>query len=893
MICFRCGTDVADGTPECPNCGQRFMGGRKTFTATTTSFKALEKRKLRARQAAESLQFPIGEVINARYEIKDLVGTGPLGVVYRVHDQEIEEDVALKVIHRSLVEDLEAAEVEELCRAVRKARKLSQQNIVRLYDELIVDGQHMFTMQLLEGLTLRKVMGLRREKGQRFRLFEAEPILGQICLALGHAHRHTAHGDLKPENVLILPDVLKLTDFAMYEALPRAVFAQAQREAKVDAYLAPEILEGRSVDTRADIFSLGALLYELLTGQVYAPDAPPMTDFADEIEGDVDALEALIKQACDPDPTKRFGDVEAFAESLGTLVDAVELSSVDIEAVEELLPEEVTRKVRMRHDVVDEPADIKSTHLGMAQAAGLVAASAARAGSPAPMAEAEESFIEELGGEELDALIESSDASMGTPMVDAPAAGPMMANVDLAPPPELDLEPAAVVPAEGAATGRSASTEVTPARGVERPLPWLLESTVGFSLIVLMVVGVVGGGAWWLIRSLTSTDAPAAQVVTIGDDPDTVVRKTLTDPPSKATPEAPTVVPQPAVVADAGTVAVATPDAATVAENTPDAAPTVVAVEPPQPEPVKPEPVAPEPVAVPEPAKPEPIAAAPQVAPSKEAPDAVAATVRPASPTRRAPKPSTVKEEPPKQDPVETPKPAPKEEPVAKAPVAKAPVVEKPAPKEEPAPARRAVAEEKPSPAEEDKPAPANTDDTLQCPSEMKVVTLGGFPKKALKRGVIKGTEAVSAAKSGKAFCVDTYEYPGSGRPKTRVTFAAAKGMCASKGKRLCSGSEWKRACGAGRAYPYGGSFNPNRCNTEDDDEEERSVTSSGRFKKCRSGFGVYDMSGNVAEWTSDQRVRGGTSADADEDVSCNGSERRGGGSSSSTVGFRCCKSFE
>ena len=176
----------------------------------------------------------------------------------------------------------------------------------------------------------------------------------------------------------------------------------------------------------------------------------------------------------------------------------------------------------------------------------------------------------------------------------------------------------------------------------------------------------------------------------------------------------------------------------------------------------------------------------------------------------------------------------------------------------------------------------------------MRLVTRSGFPKGGVKGGVIQGSAAVKAAKGGAAYCVDAYEYPGRGRkPKTRVSFAAAKGMCAAKGKRLCSGDEWKWACGAGRTYPYGNSFNPSRCGTEDEDEEERAISAGGRFSRCKSRFGVYDMSGNVAEWTSDQRVRGGDAADAEEDVSCGASEGRAPGSTSGSVGFRCCQGFD
>ena len=149
--------------------------------------------------------------------------------------------------------------------------------------------------------------------------------------------------------------------------------------------------------------------------------------------------------------------------------------------------------------------------------------------------------------------------------------------------------------------------------------------------------------------------------------------------------------------------------------------------------------------------------------------------------------------------------------------------------------------------------------------------------------------EAVAAARAGKAYCVDRYEYPGrkGARPTVSVNFNTAKSMCGRAGKRLCADKEWRRACGG--AFPYGRRFDANRCNTEDDDGEERSLSAAGAFRRCKSGWGAYDMSGNVAEWTADQTVRGGDYAASDEDAACSAGGRRGAGSSRSSIGFRCC----
>src|SRR5438477_12523500 len=107
--------------------------------------------------------------------------------------------------------------VEEL----HKAQRLAHPNIARIYEAGDDNGRPFVAAQYLEGLTLRRIMDLRRQKGQKFTLQEVEPIVAQIAAALDAAG---AHGNLKPDNVIVLPDLLKLTDFGLAPSLPRAPF---------------------------------------------------------------------------------------------------------------------------------------------------------------------------------------------------------------------------------------------------------------------------------------------------------------------------------------------------------------------------------------------------------------------------------------------------------------------------------------------------------------------------------------------------------------------------------------------------------------------------------------------------------------------------------------------
>ena len=265
MLCYRCGIQVKDGADKCWKCGAQLAGGASTSIPSLDELR--ERQKTRSRLSG--VVHKVGDVIGGRYEVKDILGSGGAGVVYRTHDQEIDVEVAVKVINAKLVQTSD--EKKLFSKEVKTARKLSHQNIVRIFDEGH-DGDRVFaSMQFLDGLPLRKIIDLRRSKEQLFTVEEVEPLLNQLCQALDYAHRFTFHGNLKPDNVIVLPELLKITDFGILKALPRKPFLAIQKARKVNFnYYAPEVrLEVRDLNKRVDIYSLGVIVWEMLTGQVY------------------------------------------------------------------------------------------------------------------------------------------------------------------------------------------------------------------------------------------------------------------------------------------------------------------------------------------------------------------------------------------------------------------------------------------------------------------------------------------------------------------------------------------------------------------------------------------------------------------------------------------------
>jgi formylglycine-generating enzyme required for sulfatase activity len=175
----------------------------------------------------------------------------------------------------------------------------------------------------------------------------------------------------------------------------------------------------------------------------------------------------------------------------------------------------------------------------------------------------------------------------------------------------------------------------------------------------------------------------------------------------------------------------------------------------------------------------------------------------------------------------------------------------------------------------------------------MRPITAGSF-----KMGTAPGDtmmafdeKALSSVEVA-AYCIDTFEYPNKkgAAVMSGIGFAEAKKLCETAGKRLCTEAEWEKACKGptGAKWPYGGAFDANACNTENEEGDPRTLAAAGKFAKCHSGFGVSDLSGNVSEWTAEKIIKGGSYASSDYAVRCS-ARKNSGGSKNSEVGFRCC----
>src|SRR5215217_8137958 len=233
----------------------------------------------------------IGEVIGGRYELEELVGRGGMSNVYRAHDRLLERTVALKLLHDRYSDDDEY--VERFRREARAAARLSHPNIVTVIDRGEQDGRQYIVFEHVAGENLKEVV---RDRGA-LPIKQAIELVLQVARALSFAHEHgLVHRDVKPQNVLLNGDGrAKVTDFGIARTLDVDGVTITGTVLGTSHYISPEQARGEQVDAQSDVYSLGAVLYELLTGEVPFP--------GDNFVAELEACLALLGEEGENQPT--------------------------------------------------------------------------------------------------------------------------------------------------------------------------------------------------------------------------------------------------------------------------------------------------------------------------------------------------------------------------------------------------------------------------------------------------------------------------------------------------------------------------------------------------------------------------------------------------------------
>ena len=254
------------------------------------------------------------------YELLEEIGAGGFGRVYRARDLALERDVAIKVLHPALTAD--PGVMERFRREAQLAARLRHPNIVSILDIMGRAGLTWYTMEYVPGSNIAQVV----QRHGTFSLDQTERLLNEALSALEHAHSMgLIHRDLKPENMLIEPDGrLRITDFGLALALRGgARFGGATSRSGTPQFAAPEQLLGERVDQRADLYSLGAVVYFALLGRPPFSGKTPEQILAKQTTDDVPPLSAerrdvpreledVLRRALRSDPAERFHSAGAF-----------------------------------------------------------------------------------------------------------------------------------------------------------------------------------------------------------------------------------------------------------------------------------------------------------------------------------------------------------------------------------------------------------------------------------------------------------------------------------------------------------------------------------------------------------------------------------------------------
>ena len=233
-----------------------------------------------------------GQRINDRYEIIRTIGEGGMANVYLAHDVILNRMVAVKILRGDLADDEKF--VRRFQREAIAASSLSHPNIVEMYDVGEDDGKYFIVMEYVDGKTLKSLI----KKRGALTLPEVVDIMLQLTSAITHAHEsYIIHRDIKPQNVMILEDGrVKITDFGIAMALNSNEITQTNSVMGSVYYMPPEQANGNGSTTKSDIYSLGILMYELVTGKV-----PFKGDSAVEIA--IKQMKDKIPSVCDMDPS--------------------------------------------------------------------------------------------------------------------------------------------------------------------------------------------------------------------------------------------------------------------------------------------------------------------------------------------------------------------------------------------------------------------------------------------------------------------------------------------------------------------------------------------------------------------------------------------------------------
>jgi serine/threonine protein kinase/tetratricopeptide (TPR) repeat protein len=259
MKCPECHFDNPSDSKFCKECGTQLTPSKEASVPPTKTLETPTEELTR------------GTTFAGRYEIIEELGKGGMGKVYRVVDKKLNEEVAMKLVKPEIASDKKT--LERFSNELKLARKIVHKNVARMFDLNEDKGTHYITMEYVKGEDLKRLI---RKMGQ-LSAAQAIPVAKQVCEGLAEAHRlGIVHRDLKPQNIMVDEEGnARIMDFGIARSIKAKGITGAGVMIGTPEYMSLEQVEGKEVDQRSDIYSLGVILYEMVTGRVpFEGDTP-------------------------------------------------------------------------------------------------------------------------------------------------------------------------------------------------------------------------------------------------------------------------------------------------------------------------------------------------------------------------------------------------------------------------------------------------------------------------------------------------------------------------------------------------------------------------------------------------------------------------------------------
>jgi len=251
MECPKCQYENPEDLSFCVKCGTQLSFEEVSLTETKTLLKNRQ-------------ELTTGSTFAGRYQVVEEMGRGGMGKVYKVIDTKLKEELALKLIHPEIAVDERI--IKRFGNELKMARKISHKNVCRMYHLEEEEGIHYLTMEFIRGESLKDMIGMMGQLSPG----QALSVVKQVCEGLAEAHKlGVVHRDLKPGNIMIDREGnARIMDFGIARSLKAKGITRTGTMIGTPEYMSPEQVEGLETDQRSDLYSLGVILYEMVTGRI-------------------------------------------------------------------------------------------------------------------------------------------------------------------------------------------------------------------------------------------------------------------------------------------------------------------------------------------------------------------------------------------------------------------------------------------------------------------------------------------------------------------------------------------------------------------------------------------------------------------------------------------------